>query len=217
MSERVTRVTVEFGIPARMRDGVTLLANVYRPEGAGPWPTLLARTPYGKDLAQVASWLDPVQAAGRGFMVVIQDTRGRFASEGQWDPFRFERRDGYDTVEWAARLPGSNGRVGMYGGSYWGNSQWLAAIEQPPSLAAISPAVTWSDPMDGLFARGGALELGLVVPWSLLQGLDYIGRSGASNESRHRGTPPACPSGPWQHPRPRHPRRCRMVPRRWFP
>lgn len=177
MDDEASGVTVELDVPERMRDGVTLRANVYRPEGTGPWPTLLARTPYGKDLAQVVSWLDPVQAARRGFMVVIQDTRGRFSSAGEWDPFRFERQDGYDTVEWSAKLPGSNGRIGMYGGSYWGNSQWLAAVEQPPSLAAISPALTWSEPMDGLFARGGALELGLVVPWSLQQGLDYIRRT----------------------------------------
>ena len=186
MGETAENVTVEFGVPSRMRDGVTLRANVYRPGGCGPWPTLLARTPYGKDLPQVVSWVDPVQAARRGFMVVIQDTRGRFASEGQWDPFCFERGDGYDTVEWAARLPGSNGRVGMYGGSYWGNSQWLAAIEQPPSLAAISPAVTWSDPMDGLFARGGAVELGLVVPWSLQQGLNHIGRTSSGSDEMHK-------------------------------
>jgi uncharacterized protein len=186
MTEAVPRVTVEFDVPERMRDGVTLRANVYRPEGTGPWPTLLARTPYGKDLAQVVSWLDPVQAARRGFMVVIQDTRGRFTSEGEWDPCRFEREDGYDTVEWVAKLPGSNGRIGMYGGSYWGNSQWLAAIEQPPSLGAISPALTWSEPTDGLLARGGALELGLVVPWSLVQGLDYIKRTAADGADVQR-------------------------------
>jgi putative CocE/NonD family hydrolase len=177
MNDHPSAVAVEFDVPTRMRDGVTLRANVYRPEGTGPWPTLLARTPYGKDLAQHVSWLDPVQAARRGFLVVVQDTRGRYASDGVWDPFRFERQDGYDAVEWAAKLPGSNGRIGMYGGSYWGNSQWLAAAGQPPSLAAISPSVTWSDPMDGLFARGGAVELGLVVPWSLEQGLDYLRRT----------------------------------------
>lgn len=172
-----------------MRDGVTLRANVFRPQGDGPWPTLLARTPYGKDLAQVVSWLDPVQTARRGFLVVIQDTRGRYTSDGEWDPFRFERDDGYDTVEWAAALPGSIGHVGMYGASYYGNSQWMAAIEQPPSLRAISPALTWSDPMDGLFARGGAVELGVSVPWSLQQGFDYLTRLGLSeNEVRARAT-----------------------------
>ena len=167
-------VRVEFDAEARMRDGAILRANVYRPDGAGPWPTLLARTPYGKDLPPTAGWLDPVQTAERGFMVVIQDTRGRFASDGEWDPFRFEREDGFDSVEWAARLAGSNGRVGMYGASYWGNTQWMAAAERPPSLTAITPSVTWSDPMDGLFARGGAVELGLAVPWTLAQGFAHL-------------------------------------------
>jgi putative CocE/NonD family hydrolase len=171
------RVEVEFDVSARMRDGVTLRANIYRPRGRGPWPLLLMRTPYGKDLPGT-TWcgVDPVQAAGRGFIVVIQDTRGRFASDGVWDPFRFERLDGYDTVEWAARLPAANGRVAMYGGSYCGNTQWLTAIERAPSLAAISPLMTWSDPLDGLLARGGAVELGLAVPWSLENGLDHVKR-----------------------------------------
>jgi putative CocE/NonD family hydrolase len=172
-------VRVEFDVEARMRDGAILRANVYRPDGPGAWPTLLARTPYGKDLPPAAGWLDPVQTAARGFMVVIQDTRGRFASDGEWDPFRFEREDGFDSVEWAARLAGSNGRVGMYGASYWGNSQWMAAAERPPSLAAITPSITWSDPMDGLFARGGAVELGLAVPWTLQQGFAHLQRVGA--------------------------------------
>jgi uncharacterized protein len=179
-------VTVTFGAPLRMSDGVALRANIYRPEGHGPWPTLLARTPYGKDLAQVVSWLDPVQTAKRGFMVLIQDTRGRFASGGEWDPFKFEREDGYEAVQWAASLPGSNGRVGMYGGSYWGNSQWLAALAQPPALHAIAPAVTWSDPMDGLFARGGAVELGLALPWTLQQGLDRCARTAPSADVLQR-------------------------------
>ena len=176
------KLNVELDVPATMRDGVTLRANVYRPDGDGPWPTIVNRTPYGKDTLGALRWpgLDPLQAARDGFMVVLQDNRGRFASDGEWDPFRFERQDGYDTVEWAARLPGSSGRVGMYGSSYCGNTQWLAALEQPPSLAAISPLLTWSDPMDGLFARGGALELGLVLPWSLGNGLDYLARAGGS-------------------------------------
>jgi putative CocE/NonD family hydrolase len=169
-------VTVELDVPARMRDGVTLRANVYRPEGDGPWPTLLTRTPYGKDEPDVLTWLDPLQTTRLGFVVVVQDTRGRFASEGDWSPLRYEREDGYDTVEWAARLPGSNGRVGMYGASYVGNTQWMAAIEQPPSLGAISPSLTWSDPLDGLFARCGALELGLALHWDLFMGAAHLER-----------------------------------------
>lgn len=184
--DRSRRVTVDFDVPARMRDGVVLRANVHRPEGAGPWPTLLNRTPYGKDQIQAMSWpgLDPVQAARRGFMVIVQDVRGRFSSEGEWDAYRFEGQDGYDSVQWAASLPGSSGRVGMYGGSYHGNNQWLAAAECPPSLRAISPILTWSDPMDGLLARGGAVELGLALRWALENGPDSIGRLGLSAAER---------------------------------
>lgn len=180
MSCRRTRgVHVEFDVTARMRDGVALRANVYRPDGVGPWPTLLRRLPYGKDTPQEVAWagIDPVQAARQGFLVVIQDTRGRFQSDGDWKPFRFEGQDGYDSVEWAAKLPGSNGLVGMFGGSYDGNTQWLAALEHPPSLAAITPLMTWSDPMDGVFARGGAMELGLGLMWALLLGPDQVSRS----------------------------------------
>jgi uncharacterized protein len=175
-------VTVQFDVPARMRDGVTLRANVYRPEGDGPWPTLLTRLPYDKDDYELLTWMDPTQVAREGFLVVVQDTRGRFGSDGEWSPFQYERQDGYDTVEWAARLPGSNGRVGMFGLSYFGNTQWMAAVEQPPSLGAISPALTWSDPLDGLFARGGALELGLTVPWTLLMGFAHLGRLGLEHQ-----------------------------------
>lgn len=179
-------VDVRFDVPARMRDGVTLRANVHRPDAPGRWPTLLIRTPYGKDDQRHAAWcgLDPVRTARQGFVVAVQDTRGRFASDGRWEPFAFERRDGYDSVEWAARLPGSNGRVGMFSASYCGNTQWLAAAERPPSLAAIAPALTWSDPMDGLFARGGAVELGLALRWALENGLDDLRRFEPNQERR---------------------------------
>jgi uncharacterized protein len=171
-------VNVAFDVPARMRDGVVLRANVFRPEGEGPWPVLLTRTPYCKDDHHGAVWegLDPVQAARQGFIVVVQDVRGRFASEGEFEASRFERHDGHDTVEWAARLPGSNGRVGMYSASYCGNTQWLAAADRPPSLQAISPALTWSNPLDGLLARGGAVELGLALRWALENGWDTLAR-----------------------------------------
>jgi putative CocE/NonD family hydrolase len=169
-----------------MRDGVVLRANVYRPVGDGPWPTLLMRLPYGKDDPSLVSRFDPIHAVRDGFVVVIQDTRGRFASEGVWDPLAHEREDGYDSVEWAAALPGSNGRVGMCGESYYGYTQWAAAAEQPPSLAAIAPGLTWADPLDGLFSRGGAVELGVALPWALQQGPDHLGRLPLSAEERAR-------------------------------
>jgi putative CocE/NonD family hydrolase len=179
-------VIVELDVPAQMRDGVLLRANVYRPDAAGRWPTLLHRRPYGKDVGSIYAQLDPVQVARSGFVVIVQDCRGRFASEGDFEPFRYEGVDGFDTVEWAARLPYSSGRVGMYGGSYSANAVWLAAIEQPPSLHAIAPGTTWSEPMDGLYARGGAVELGLSVQWSLEHGLADLNRRfvGPELESR---------------------------------
>jgi putative CocE/NonD family hydrolase len=177
-------VNIDFDVPATMRDGVVLRANVYRPADDGLWPVLLTRTPYSKDAPLTSATFDPVRVAAAGFIVVVQDTRGRFASEGEWCPFDFERKDGYDSVEWAARLPGSNGRVCMYGGSYCGSTQWLAAVEQPPSLAAIAPLLTWCDPLDGLFARGGALELGLVAPWTLVTGLGQVAKAAIPADQR---------------------------------
>lgn len=174
-------VTIEHDVPATMRDGVVLRADVYRPTGDGPWPVLLARLPYGKNLPLLAGLMDPVGKARRGFLVVVQDTRGRYASDGEWEPWTFEMDDGYDTVRWAAALPGSNGSVGMFGPSYLGNTQWMAALAKPPELKAISPMVTWSEPDDGLFARGGARELGITVPWSLMQGVDTLLRRHADD------------------------------------
>ncbi|HEY7124028.1 MAG TPA: CocE/NonD family hydrolase [Ktedonobacterales bacterium] len=175
-------VTVEFDVPARMRDGVTLRSNIYRPAAAGDYPVLLTRLPYGKDFPLGTSILDPVKAARQGYIVVVQDTRGRFASEGDWYPLRDEGPDSYDSVEWAASLPGSTGKVGMYGASYFGFTQWAGAIQNPPHLAAMFPYVTWATPHDGVFSRGGALELGIQAGWLLETGLDTVLR-------RERGNP----------------------------
>jgi putative CocE/NonD family hydrolase len=112
--------------------------------------------------------ISPVDAARHGFLAAIQDVRGRFASEGDWEPVRHEGRDGADTVAWVAQLPASSGRVGMVGGSYCGNTQWLAALKRPESLAAINPAMTWGEPLGGLVSRGGATELALTSSWSLV-------------------------------------------------
>src|SRR5215470_5637178 len=124
-------ITVERGVPAKMRDGVTLRADVYRPKADGKFPVLLVRTPYDKQNNLGFG----MKAAARGYVVIAQDVRGRFTSEGDWYPFRNESRDGYDTVEWAAALPYSSGKVGMFGGSYVGATQFLTAIASPPHLA----------------------------------------------------------------------------------
>src|ERR1043165_2600867 len=107
------RVTIEQGVRAKMRDGVSLAADIYRPVSSDKFPVLLQRTPYNRmDEAQMATEL-----ASHGYIVVVQDTRGRFESGGDFYPFRNESADGFDTVEWAAGLKQSNGKVGMFGGS----------------------------------------------------------------------------------------------------
>src|ERR1700716_399954 len=98
-------VTVDLNVPAPLRDGTVLRANVYRPAGGGRRPGLLTPRPYGKALPLGASVLEPVQAARRGYVVIVQDTRGRFSSEGDWEPMRNESEDGYDPVQWAAPPP----------------------------------------------------------------------------------------------------------------
>ena len=158
---------VETNIPVSMRDGTTLYADLYRPDAPGPFPVLLQRTPYDKASPMSAAELDPLTAAKHGYAVVIQDTRGRYASEGEFYCFRDEINDGYDTVEWAASQPWSTGKVGMYGSSYVGATQWLTAISAPPHLAAILPNVTASNYHEGWVYQGGAFELGFNESWTL--------------------------------------------------
>jgi putative CocE/NonD family hydrolase len=155
-------VTAERNVAAKMRDGVTLRADIYRPKAEGKFPVLLVRTPYDK----TGSMGFGLRAAARGYVVIAQDVRGRFESEGEWYPFRHESQDGYDTVEWAATLPYSNGKVGMFGGSYVGATQFLAAIAHPPHLAGISPTVTASNYHDGWTYQGGAFEQWFNESWA---------------------------------------------------
>ena len=137
-----------------MRDGVILRAEVLRPAGDGPFPVLVYRTPYGKDRALEAYSLFR-KAVERGYAVVVQDVRGRYASDGEYGAYQQEGRDGYDTIEWAAVQPWSNGSVGTFGLSYPGAVQWLAAIESPPHLKAMVPAMTFASPR--IFFYGGGV------------------------------------------------------------
>jgi putative CocE/NonD family hydrolase len=178
----MTTVTVEHDVPVLMRDGVALRADVYRPAGEGPWPVIVARTPYGKNDHYVLQFLEPMLAARRGFIAVVQDVRGRFASEGEFAPFVNEADDGVDTIEWAASLLGSNGSVGMWGLSYLGNVQWQAAGRQPSPLRAIAPERTFRVCEDGMAYRGGAYELGLVRSWAVFMGFDMLTRKHADDE-----------------------------------
>lgn len=167
-------VTIENDVAVKMRDAVTLRADIYRPKANGKFPVLLQRTPYNKaSSGQVRFGL---QAAARGYIVVIQDTRGRYASEGEWYPFIHEPNDGYDTVEWAASLPYSDGRVGMFGGSYVGATQMLAAIAHPPHLSGICPSVTASNYHENWTYQGGAFEQWFNESWTSGLAQDTLNR-----------------------------------------
>lgn len=145
-----------------MRDGTTLHVDVYRPLDGETYPVLLLRSPYGKGSGINTSYFSALQAAQHGYIVVVQDVRGRYSSKGEFSPFIQEFDDGYDTVEWAARLEGSDGRVGMCGLSYAGITQWYAATSRPPALSALAPGQTVGNPLNGLLFRGGARELAFV-------------------------------------------------------
>jgi putative CocE/NonD family hydrolase len=161
---------VERDVAMPMRDGTVLRADVWRPATAQRCPVLLQRTPYSKadlSVSVVQTGLDPMRAVEAGYAVVIQDCRGRFASGGRVRPFVDEGADGEDTIAWCAALPFSNGRVGMYGQSYFGATQMLAAARRPPALRAIAPALTGADYAEGWTFRDGALELGFLLYWTL--------------------------------------------------
>ena len=169
-----------------MRDGVALHAELYLPPGPGPHPTLVHRTAYGTRTAAMVAQLvaDPAVLAAHGYAVLVQDVRGRFASEGEWEPFVGEADDGYDTVEWAAAQPWSTGRVGVYGSSYMGIATYQAVRADPPHLAAAAVWVAGCDPDHGLLRTGGALELGFLTGWNLANARDTVRREGVDLESR---------------------------------
>jgi uncharacterized protein len=152
---------VDRDVAVPMRDGVVLRADVFRPRKSGKFPTLVERTPYDRKRLEDRATLRA--ALARGYAVVLQDVRGRYGSEGDFVPYVHEGRDGYDTIEWAAAQAWSNGAVGTFGLSYPGAVQWLAAVESPPHLKAMVPAMTFSSPRNFFYA-GGAWDLSW-IPW----------------------------------------------------
>ena len=178
-------LTLQKNAAMKTRDGVTLRADIYSPPAAGSYPVLLTRTPYNKDGFAAFGQ----RAVARGFIVVVQDVRGRYASEGEWYPFKHESDDGYDTVEWAARLPGSNGKVGMFSGSYVGATQMLAAIARPPHLAGICPIVTASNYHENWTYQGGAFEQWFNESWTSGLAQDTTTGSSLNRPTRWRVTP----------------------------
>jgi putative CocE/NonD family hydrolase len=159
-------VLIENDVETAMTDGTILRSTVYRPADGDPCPVLLTRTPYGRDLAVNSAYLNPATVAAAGYVVILQDCRGRFGSGGAFDPSVNEASDGASTVEWAARLPYSNGVVGMWGRSYFAETQWRAASRKPAGLAALSLGISaGANANNGSLYRGGTFELGSRLTW----------------------------------------------------
>ena len=157
-----------------MADGAVLVADAWYPREPGPWPVLLQRLPYGRSVASTPVLPHPMWFARRGFAVVVQDCRGRGDSTGTFAPFVDEAADGAASIEWAAALPFSDGRVATYGFSYQGLAQLYAAATRPPSLRAIAPMMCCPDPYEGWTYEGGLLRWPFVCFWAAqLAGQDH--------------------------------------------
>ncbi|HYZ84753.1 MAG TPA: CocE/NonD family hydrolase [Bryobacteraceae bacterium] len=160
-------IRVDRYLPATMRDGVKLYGDLYRPAREGKFPVLVVRTPYGVQRDGIHEAL--IKFAQHGYAVYAQDVRGRYESEGKWEPFRNEAADGYDTIEWAAKQPWSNGKVAMEGGSYLGHVQWRAATQNPPSLVTVYPMVASTDIYKNWLTHGGAFRLSFNYGWGVVR------------------------------------------------
>ncbi|MBI2516328.1 MAG: CocE/NonD family hydrolase [Opitutae bacterium] len=159
--EQGREILVERNVPMKTRDGVTLRADVFRPNQDGKFPVILERLPYDKRIETFGP-----RAAANGYVFIVQDVRGRYASEGEWYPLRHERDDGYETVEWAATLPYANGKVGLFGFSYSAATQLAAATAAPPHLACIMPGVMASNAHEQWVYVGGAFSQALNQGWT---------------------------------------------------
>jgi putative CocE/NonD family hydrolase len=157
-------VSVERGVAVPMRDGTVLLADIYRPSGPGRYPVILTRTAYDRTAAPPSFG---IRAAGEGYVLISQDIRGRYESGGSFHAFPNEANDGYDTCAWICEQPWSNGRIGTFGGSYVGLTQWQAALAGAPGLQAMVPNVTAADYHEGWCYQGGAFELSFIKSWTL--------------------------------------------------
>lgn len=150
-------------IPVPMKDGARLCTNVFLPSAPGRFPTLLVRTPYNKGV-QLTPYYEGFVA--HGYALVIQDVRGRYHSSGEFRPLEQEPRDGDETLNWIAQQPWSNGRIGMFGGSYLGIVQWRVAPLGNPHLKALFPVVSGGDEyVDRFYSPGGAMKLGHRLLW----------------------------------------------------
>ncbi|HUY26681.1 MAG TPA: CocE/NonD family hydrolase [Candidatus Binataceae bacterium] len=179
-TEPIYKVAVEKNLAMRTRDGLTLRADVYHPDAPGKFPVRVMRTPYDK--SQQLALLERDYLAPRGYVVVVQDTRGRFASEGEFYPFIHEPADGYDTIEWAAALPWSNSKVATVGQSYLGLTQYLAGVLAPPHLQAMVPVSGPVTYFESCVWRRGVFELAWMLSYFNFMARNKLDRDGVLTE-----------------------------------
>jgi hypothetical protein len=177
LSQPQYRITVERNLRATMRDGITLYADAHRPDAAGKFPVILLRVPYDKTAATPINYVE--YFVPRGYVVVVQDTRGRYLSEGEYYPLIHEAADGYDSVEWVAALPWADGKVGTAGQSYHGATQYLLPHTQPPHLVCQVPiSASANFHASWVYHTGGAFEFGWQVPYAVFMARDTAARKG---------------------------------------
>ncbi|MBL1098323.1 CocE/NonD family hydrolase [Streptomyces coffeae] len=175
---------VERNVEVPMRDGTVLRADVFRPESADGCPVMLLRLPYDKSILTEPGFPSEVKFfVPRGYICVVQDVRGMYASEGVFSPFRDEAPDTVDTIEWAAKIEGANGKVVMAGQSYLGSVQVQAAAERPSPLVAISPVSPLVDFADNGYRRGGAVESAFFFAWATRMAIQTAHRCGRDEEA----------------------------------
>jgi putative CocE/NonD family hydrolase len=178
---------IERDVMVNTRDGIALATDVYRPEHGRPSAALLQRTPYDKHhnaLYLHAATIDLVGAVEDGYAVVFQDCRGRFGSEGEWEPFIHESDDGYDAVEWVAAQPWCDGHVGVFGNSYQGNTALQAAVAAPPHLDAVFSYMGGALAPDGWVRTNGALELSFMFFWLARGAWETLRRTDLDDDTR---------------------------------
>lgn len=161
-------------VPTPMRDGVKLVADLWLPAGGGRYPTIVIRTPYGR----TADWMNgrgiAEYFASHGYAVMIQDVRGTGQSAGSFGFLFQELDDGYDSIEWAARQPWSNGRIGTMGLSYFGAAQWVTALRKPPHLVCLAPTAAGGMYFNELPYVGGAFGAAWALQWLNRFGPDRV-------------------------------------------
>ena len=183
-------ILIEKNVDVPMRDGTVLYRHLSTTDRIR-LPTLLQRTPYNKDLPTlVNSSVNVLRVVQSGYAMVVQDTRGRFASQGTFTPFCNEANDGEDTIAWAAAQPWSDGNVGMVGGSYVGATQWLPATRSPAALRATTPFITSADYYEGWTHQGGAFELGFSLNLDPGRSSYWASSCAVSGSSRDHGAVP---------------------------